>query len=109
MLAPSIAPAIGETVHLVLCDFGRNGLAYTEADPMTTETQVVMSLISGEYDNPLQVVAFNVAEGWARDISEDVAHEILDTARAEGLVIPRGTQLFLERLLDEALEPELYS
>lgn len=64
-------------------------------------------MLAGEYHKPVQVVAFSVSEGWARDVSEDVAHEVLELARKESRVIPAGTQKFLEELLDEELEPEL--
>lgn len=107
MRSPSLAPFHEEPVHLVLCDFGRLGLAYKEADPVTTERAVVESMLAGEYDKPVQVVAFSISEGWARDVSEDVAHDVLEHARKEGRVIPAGTRRFLERLLDEEVEPEL--
>ncbi len=107
MRSPALAPGFEEPVHLVLCDFGRLGLAYTETDPVTTELAVVENMLSGEYGRPVQVVAFSVSEGWARDVSEDVAHEVLEMARKDGRVIPAGTQAFLETLLDEQLEPEL--
>jgi hypothetical protein len=37
---------------------------------------VVTDLLDGQYSNPLKVVAFNTAEGWSRDVSEDIAHEL---------------------------------
>lgn len=33
-------------------------------------------LMSGQYANPVTVVAFNMAERWANDVSEDIAREI---------------------------------
>src|SRR6185437_9130968 len=67
-LGPSLDP-----VHFVLCDFGRLGSAYIETEPVTTEKDVAHALLTGQYDRPLEVVAFSVSEGWARDVSEDVA------------------------------------
>jgi hypothetical protein len=107
MRSPSLAPFHEEPVHLVLCDFGRLGLAYQETDPVMTECMVVESMLAGEYDRPIQVVAFSISEGWARDVSEDVAHDVLEQARKERRLIPAGTRKFLERLLDEEVEPEL--
>ena len=107
MRSPTLAPGFEDPVHLVLCDFGRLGLAYKETDPVTSERTVVENMLAGDYDTPVQVVAFSVSEGWARDVSEDVAHEVLELARRESRVIPAGTQKFLETLLDEELEPEL--
>ena len=107
MRSPTLAPGVEEPVHLVLCDFGRLGLAYKETEPVTTERTVIENMLSGEYDKPVQVVAFSVYEGWARDVSEDIAHEVLERARKENRAVPVGTQTFLEELLDEELEPEL--
>jgi len=33
--------------------------------------------MSGQYSDPVRVVAFNTAEHWSEDASEDVAREIL--------------------------------
>jgi hypothetical protein len=86
MRSPSIAP-LGPSerpVHLVLCDFGKHGSAYVETEPVTTEADVVHTLLTGQYDHPLEVVAFSVSEGWARDVSEDIAGLMLARARSEG-------------------------
>jgi hypothetical protein len=32
--------------------------------------------LEGQYSNPVRIIAFNVAEGWVRDGSEDIAREI---------------------------------
>ncbi len=44
-----------------------------EADLETTITD----LMSGQYDDPVRVVAFNTSERWSEDASEDVAREIM--------------------------------
>jgi len=33
------------------------------------------NLFGSRYNNPVLVIAFSFAEGWAREVSEDVAHE----------------------------------
>jgi len=112
MRSPPLAPSLGPTfepVHLVLCDFGKHGNAYVETDPVTTEATVVESILSGQYDRPLEVVAFSVDEGWARDVSEDIAGLVVERARSEDRKLPEGTRLFVEKHLDEELEPELCS
>jgi hypothetical protein len=35
---------------------------------------VIADLLSGQYKNPVRIVAFNTVEKWSQDISEDVAH-----------------------------------
>jgi hypothetical protein len=34
-----------------------------------------------------------VSEGWSRDVSEDIAHEVLEKARKEQLAVPKGRKL----------------
>jgi hypothetical protein len=61
------------TVYLVLNDY-RTGLAYVETalDEADRET-AILNFLSGQYGNALRVVAFNAAEGWSQDVSEEVA------------------------------------
>jgi len=88
------------TVHVVLDDFGKLGRAYREVDEANADFEtVVSSLIAGQYSCPQRIVAFNTAEGWARDVSEDVAHEVQDRARLEYVELPAATAAFLEREL----------
>jgi len=110
MRSPSVSPAVGpvsEPVHLVLCDFGKQGTAYVETEPVTTEREVVENIMGGQYDHPLQVVAFSVSEGWARDVSEDIAGLVVERARTAKRTLSHGARLFVEKHLDEELEPEL--
>ena len=75
---PSIVPNdIDETFYLVADDFGRLGRAWREADYETTDLEtVIQDLLTGQYGNPIRVVAFNTAERWSEDVFEDVAHEL---------------------------------
>jgi len=66
------------TIYLVLEDFGKFGQAYRETDPGQADRQMVLSnLLSGEYKRPLRIVAFNTTEGWARDVTAEIASEVL--------------------------------
>ena len=49
--------------------------AKSDYDATDLET-VIQDLLSGEYRNPIRVVAFNTAERWSEDVSEDVAREL---------------------------------
>ena len=75
---PSIVPnAHDETVYLVLEDFGRNGRAWRETDVERSDLETVITdLMSGQYASPVTVVAFNLAERWANDVSKVIAREI---------------------------------
>ena len=74
----SIIPAnrLDRDMYLVLEDFS-SGAAWRETDEDRTDYRTLISdLLTGQYDHPLRVVAFNPLEGWSRDASEDVAHEL---------------------------------
>ena len=74
---PSIVPnEHDQTVYLVADDF-KTGSVWREADYEDTDLEtVIQDLLSGQYNNPSRVVAFNTAEHWSQDVSEDVAHEL---------------------------------
>jgi len=88
------------TVHLVLSDFGKLGSAYVETDEAQADLEtIIRNLTVGEYRSPKRVVAFNTREGWARDISEDVARELL--MRTDPRDLPDSTLDFIWRHLGE--------
>jgi hypothetical protein len=49
----------------------------TDVDEADRET-IIRDIIGGQYEKAARVVAFNTAEGWSRDISEDIAREIVE-------------------------------
>jgi hypothetical protein len=44
--------------------------------------------MSGQYDDPVRVVAFNISEHWSEDASEDVAREIMHRLDLAGGALP---------------------
>ena len=106
MRSRSIAP-VHETVHLILCDFGKLGIAYVETDAIFRAEDAAAKIARGEYTNPLEVIAFNVDEGWCRNVSEDIAGIIVEKARAEENTITLSARTFVEKHLDEEVEPDL--
>jgi hypothetical protein len=72
---PSIVPGgHDQTVYLVADDFGRIGRVWIEADYEGTDLETVIEdLMSGQYNNPIRVIAFNTTERRSEDVSEDVA------------------------------------
>jgi len=87
---PSIVPTgHDQTVYLVVDDFGRLGTAYRETDVMRVDLESVISdLMTGRYNDPVRIVAFNIAECWAEDASEDIAREILRRVELFGDPLP---------------------
>jgi hypothetical protein len=85
------------TVYMVLNDY-RTGLAYVEtaADEADRET-VIRNLLSGQYSNALRVIAFNTAEGWSQDVSEDIVSELLERAIDGDDTLSEATKRFIDR------------
>ena len=84
------------TVHLVLEDFGVLGRAYREADETHADAETIIErLLRGDYSAPVQVIAFNIENGWVRDVSAQIARALMARAGAEGL--PEHARLFVER------------
>jgi hypothetical protein len=100
-LAPDEQPH-DVTVYIVLNDFGQLGSAYVETDEAKADEEAVLNNIgSGEYSNPVRVVAFNTVEGWSRDVTEDIARALLDREAREA-DLSESARRFVERVLDIA-------
>ena len=74
---PIVPKGDDESVFLVVDDLGSYGEVWREIETVRTDLEAVITdLLQGQYNNPVRVVGFNTAEGWSRDVSEDVAFEI---------------------------------
>ncbi len=108
MRSPSIIPDFDIDVYLVLDDFGNLGRAYRETDEEASDRDtIVRNLLSGEYKKPVRVVAFNTAEGWARDVTEDTARAVIDEAQRSGNLLHGAVLDFVERATGETIPPHL--
>jgi hypothetical protein len=45
----------------------------------------------------VQVIAFNTAEGWSRDVSEEIAVELMEACAKEDRDIPTALEGFIEQ------------
>jgi hypothetical protein len=91
-------PSDDVTVYLVLNDYGQFGIAYDETDPAQADREtIIRNFLSGQYSNALRVVAFNTVEGWSRDVSEDIAGEVLERAFDADDNLLEGTKRFIDR------------
>jgi len=103
---PPLVPKLTDdvTVHIVLNDFGNLGRAYVETDEAEAdEWTVVSNIMDGQYSNPARVVAFNIAEGWSRDVTESIAQAVLERGRSENH-FSKAAKEFVERTLGEIVE-----
>ena len=42
----------------------------------TDRATLIRHLLEGQYSSPVRIVAFNTAEGWSRDASDEIAAEL---------------------------------
>ena len=104
MRSPSIVPGFDVDVYMVLDDFGQFGRAYAETDEeAASRADVIRRLIGGQYSNPFRIVAFNTAQGWSRDVSEEVAREIKATSERQCEELSPGLSEYADAQPDEPL------
>jgi hypothetical protein len=94
---PPSDPENDVTAYIVVEDFGHYGRAFRETDLAEADLgTIVRNIISGEYRNPLRVVAFNTVEGWSRDVSEEIAYDVLDRAYDADTTLSAGAKRFID-------------
>jgi hypothetical protein len=95
---PPSNPENDVTAYIVVEDFGHLGRAFVETDLAEADPDtIVRNMISGEYRDPLRVVAFNTVEGWSRDVSEEIAYDVLDRAYDPDTTLSAGAKRFIDR------------
>jgi len=94
---PLVPKGYDKTVYIVEDDFGKLGRIYreTEANDAGAET-IIADLLSGRYNNPIRIVAFNTLENWSQDASRDIAHEIQQLCDIHGQDVPEHIRDFVE-------------
>ena len=99
MASPSIVPGIDRDVYLVLDDFGL-GCAWRETNVEDTDLEAVINdLLEGQYSNPVRVIAFNLSEGWVRDVSEAIARKLRQRCADEGRELPDSLRQLVEQAI----------
>jgi hypothetical protein len=104
----TIAPGrSGDVIYLVLDNFGPIGQAYREADPGEADEAYVIHNLIGQYSRPQRIIAFSVAQGWARDVTVEVARKVFAHALATGETLPAPTRELVERVMDADVPAEV--
>ena len=88
-LIPPIVPyGADQTVYRVVEATEPEGLSRQAAAERSDLETIITDLMSGRFDNPIGILAFNTLEHWADDLSNDVAREIRCRCDIEGDNIP---------------------
>ena len=82
------------------------GRPYREVDERKPTKPLIRCLVSGHYNNPVRIVAFNTSKGWSRDVSEAIAREIRAQAERTGEKLPPGLRDWIDWQMDLARRAE---
>jgi hypothetical protein len=87
-----------QTVYLVVDSFSANGTVYreTEVERVDFET-IIVDFLTGQFNDPVRVIAFNSLEHWSDDVSEVIATEIQTRCDIEGASVPEHIRDFVDR------------
>jgi hypothetical protein len=80
-----------QTAYLVV---DRSGRRETEIERTDLET-IMADLMSGQFNDPVRVVAFNTLEHWSEDVSKQIADEIQTRCDIEGVAVPEHVSDFV--------------
>ena len=91
-----------QTVYLVVDRHG-SGSVYREAEVERTDFEnVIDDFLTGQFNDPVRVVAFNTLEHWANDVSRDVAQVIEDRCDIAGDPVPEHIRDFVKSYVPRA-------
>jgi hypothetical protein len=94
--SPRIVPyGADQTAYLVIDRF-RGDTVYRETEVERADLETIISdLMSGQFNDPTRIVAFNTLEHWSEDVSEYIAFEIQTRCDIEGTAVPEHTRDFV--------------
>lgn len=100
-------PAIGRSSNTV--PYGADETVYLVVDRLATgavdrETEieradvesVISDLLSGQFNDPVRVMAFNTLEHWAKDVSQEIAAEVVSRCDIDAVPVPEYLKDFIE-------------
>jgi hypothetical protein len=94
---PSIVPyGADQTVYLIIDRFDGPRSVYRETEFERTNLETVIAdLMSGQFNDPIRVVAYNTLEHWLQNISEEIALEIQTRCDIDGEDVPEPIRDFV--------------
>jgi hypothetical protein len=95
--SPNAVPyGADQTVYLVVDRFN-TGSVFRETEIERSDLETIISdFMTGQFNDPARVVAFNTLEHWADDVSKDVAQEIQTRCNIAGEPVPEHVRDFVD-------------
>ena len=84
-----------QTVYLVVDRF-QTASAYRETEVERTDIETIINdFLTGQFSDPVRVVAFNTLEHWSDDVSDEIATEIQTRCDIAGDPVPEHIEDFV--------------
>ena len=97
-----------QTLYLVVDRKGRFGNVHDETEIERSDVETIIAeLMSGQFNEPARVIAYNTLEHWSQDVSRDIADEIQTRCDIEGRTIPEHIRDFVDTHAGPARQPTL--
>ena len=95
--SPGFVPyGADQTIYLVVDRPSVRGSDDREIEVERTDLETIIDdLMSGQFNDPVRVVAFNTLEHWLNDVSADVAAEIQTRCDIDGEPVPEHVEEFV--------------
>jgi len=85
-----------QTVYLVFDSFGASRSDCPEKEIERDDLETIISdLLTGQFNAPVRVMAFNTLEHWIEDVSNQVADEIQARCDIDGVSVPEHVRNFV--------------
>jgi hypothetical protein len=96
---PRVVPyGADQTVYLVIDRLDARGGVNREIEVERTDIETIIGeLMSGQYNDPVRIMAFNTLEHWSDDVTAEVAAEIQTRCDIDGDPVPEHLEDFVER------------
>ncbi len=97
--SPTLVPyGADQTIYLVVDRLVASGSVDREIEVERSDLETIIDdLMSGQFNDPVRVIAFNTLEHWSEDMSADVAAEIQILCDIEGEPVPEHVEDFVRR------------
>jgi hypothetical protein len=94
---PTVVPyGADQTVYLMLDSSGASRSDCPEKGIERDDLETIISdLLTGQFNAPVRVMAFNTLEHWIEDVSNQVAEEIQTRCDIDGVLVPEHVRDFV--------------
>jgi hypothetical protein len=107
-LSMAVPYGADQTLYLVVDSFAARGSDYREVEIEYTNLEAIVSdLLSGQFNAPVRVLAFNTLEHWVKDMSNQVAEEIQSFCDIERVPVPEHVRDFVARHISATRQLQL--